>query len=99
MSREWTETGVANVRSCRAGVVWQADLLGVVDVQALLAVLAPGQQGEPVQVVARDVELGRRLLQAGQLGQLLLDHLAHRLRDGVLAGLQPVLEPVVQKAQ
>ena len=34
-----------------------ADLLGVLDVQALGAVVAPGDAGEPVQVVAGDVEL------------------------------------------
>ena len=36
--------------------------------------MAPGDAGQPVQVVAGDIELGGGRLQGGQLAQLLLDH-------------------------
>ena len=58
---------------CRSAQKWQKwdkrrirfqDLLGMGKVEALLAVLAPGQRRQPVQVVARHVELGRRAFQA-----------------------------------
>ena len=57
------------------------------DLQPLLSVLAPGHLGEPVQVVARHVELAAGLLQPLELVELLVDDLqggwwdmgAHRL--------------------
>mmetsp|Transcript_21602 Transcript_21602/g.54383 ORF Transcript_21602/g.54383 Transcript_21602/m.54383 type:complete len:276 (-) Transcript_21602:598-1425(-) len=50
------------------------------DVQLLRAVAPPRHGREPLEVVARDVELAGGGLQAAQLGQLLVHHLAVLLR-------------------
>ncbi len=67
----------------------------MLDVEALGAVVAPGNAGEPVQVVPRDIELRGGRLQGGQLAQLLLDHSSSILRDGVLERLHLVPEAAI----
>lgn len=79
--------GVPQLGKAYEGV---ADLLGMLDVQALWAIVAPGDAGEPVQVVAGDIEFRRGWLQRGQLTQLLLNHTSSVLGNGVLEGLHLV---------
>ena len=51
------------------------NLLRLCDVQTLLAGVSPRNGGEPLEVVAGDVELRAARLEAGELLQLFLDHL------------------------
>ena len=55
------------------------------ELKVLLRVDAPRQRGEPVEVVPRHVELGRRCLEALQLLHLLLDHAARFLGHDLVA--------------
>mmetsp|Transcript_28790 Transcript_28790/g.73373 ORF Transcript_28790/g.73373 Transcript_28790/m.73373 type:complete len:463 (+) Transcript_28790:906-2294(+) len=59
---------------------------------------APGQAGQPLQVRARDVELGRHGLQPRQLVQLVAHHARHLLGRARLLGLPALVEPLHQRA-
>ncbi|KAJ6262412.1 LOW QUALITY PROTEIN: hypothetical protein Dda_3220 [Drechslerella dactyloides] len=58
----------------------------VADAVVLRAALAPGDLRQPVEVVSRDVELGRDGLEMRQLVKLLIEDLLDRLRHGELCG-------------
>ena len=68
----------------QAVVVRVQHLARLGDVQALLGGVTPRNGREPLQVVARDIELGGTRLEAGELLELLLNGL-HRVRGRAVA--------------
>ena len=73
-----------------------AHRLRVLDVEQLGGVVPPGDAGEPVQVVARHVELAAGGLQGRQLGQLLFNDLPRALGYLALVRLQALPEPAAR---
>mmetsp|Transcript_34176 Transcript_34176/g.106089 ORF Transcript_34176/g.106089 Transcript_34176/m.106089 type:complete len:229 (-) Transcript_34176:10-696(-) len=73
-------------------VVLVQDVLGLLDVLVLLSAVPPGQHSEPLQVGATDVELRGGGLDGPELLELVLDHLACFLWQGlVLYGFAELL--------
>ena len=74
-------------------------LLSMLDVESLLSVVSPGDSCQPVQIVARHVELTAGRLKVRKLGHLLIDDSPSFCRDALLVGLYPICKPATDSGR